>query len=128
MIYGYIIEFKKIDADWKWKWENYFNRKVYMTEKIAQESLSQLQKISFFKDKYEWRIKPLYDIDSSIIEKMLEKLDEHLQMVNPIQLGIFKIKLGKSIDKEYKKAAIKVVINSLKCGGENIKNLNPDAE
>lgn len=128
MIYGYIIEFKKNDIDWEWKWENYFNRKVYMTEKIAQESLSQLQKISFFKDKYEWRIKPLYDIDSSIIEKVLEKLDEHLQMVNPIQLGIFKLKIEPELDAEYKRIAVKLVTDFLKCGGGNIKNLNKDAE
>ena len=49
------------------------------------------------------------EIYDNLIEKALIKLDEHLQVVNPIELGIFKIKLGKSIDKQYKIKAIQVV-------------------
>ena len=55
--------------------------------------------------------------NNNLIQQALEKLDEHLQIVNPIELGIFKIKLGKYIDVEYKNAAIKVVKDVLKSGG-----------
>lgn len=48
-------------------------------------------------------------ISDEKIEKALVLLDEYLQIVNPIQLGIFKIKINKVVDQVYKRNMIMII-------------------
>lgn len=48
-------------------------------------------------------------MNDKTIEEALIKLDEFLQTCNPVELGIFKISIGKVADNTYKKEMIRIV-------------------
>jgi hypothetical protein len=52
-IYGYAIEYK---APYQPYWSRYWNHKLYRNEKIVNEAISSLEKVSYFHD---WEFKSI---------------------------------------------------------------------
>lgn len=62
--------------------------------------------------------KNISHISDSLIEEALLELDDFLRICNPIELGIFKIKIGKKVDDFYKQRMIDIVSKVLNKNNE----------